>query len=379
MDHLKLTLLISSFIIPLILAATLLATARKDLSRQVVGLALLNAFFVFLANYFYFQKLFSIYSHVHSLHIAAVLWIFPSIYLYVKSIVVDKESFRRELIHLAPGLVFGTISAVLFYGFLNQEERLFYLSNYRSGIHFSSLNLRIIRLFRVTDVLLIVAQVVFYSIKFFQLPFKYNEKLSEEYSNIENFSINWVKWFNVAFVLVGLLSISFYMFNPFRQENDLFLVIFLFTISAFIWVVGIWSFKQEKAAIIPEIQIPNPASGQRISKPKDEILAQKLIDYFKNERPFLHPDLNLTSVSREIGTNRSYLSSIINNHFEMNFNAFVNQYRIDFVTQYLIEHPETTKENLASLGGFGSISSFKRAMHSSKRTAAWNSLSDGRK
>ncbi len=73
MAHLKLILLISSFIIPLILAITLLATAKRDLPKQVMGIGLMNAFFVFLANYFYFQKLYLDYSRIHSLHIAAVL------------------------------------------------------------------------------------------------------------------------------------------------------------------------------------------------------------------------------------------------------------------------------------------------------------------
>ncbi|HKJ40784.1 MAG TPA: helix-turn-helix domain-containing protein [Sunxiuqinia sp.] len=377
MDHLKLTLLISSFVIPLILAVTLLVTAKKDLSRKVMGLALLNAFFVFLANYFYFQKLFPVYSAIHSLHIATVLWIFPSVYLYVKTIVVNKESFRRELVHLVPGLVFGMISATLFYGFLDQGERIYYLSNYRNGVHFSGFNLRMITWFRSSDVLLIVAQVIFYSVKFFRLPVKYNEKLNQEYSNIDNFSLDWLKWFNMSFVLVGLLSISFYIFNPFRQENDFFLIIFLFTISAFIWIVGIWSFKQEKAEITEQpttsVSIPN---GNVF---KDDALEKRLLDYFEMEKPFLNPELNLTIVCREIGTNRSYLSSVINNRFEMNFNAFVNQYRVQHIQEYLQEHPDTSRENLVQIAGFGSISSLKRALGNSKSFSSYPAAKAGSK
>lgn len=372
MEHLKLTLLISSFVIPLILAVTLLATGRHNLPKRVMGLALLNAFYVFLANYFYFQKLYMVYSWGHSLHIATVLWIFPSIYLYVKAIVVDKESFRKDLVHLLPGLVFGTISAALFYGFLNLDERVYYLSNYRTGTHFSSFNLKMITLFRSTDVLMIVSQVVFYSVKFIKLPGKYDKKLKEEYSNIENFSINWLRWFNVSFVFVGLLSVAFYMFNPFKQGNDFFLILFLFTISVFTWIVGLWSFKQKKAGITMEPEVIVPVSSQGGLKIKDEELAKKLVDYFEQEKPFLQSDLSLTMVCREIGTNRSYLSSVINKRFEMNFNTFVNRYRIKYIQEYLQEHPETSRDKLIQIAGFGSISSLKRALGKSKNISLYS-------
>ncbi len=258
-----------------------------------------------------------------------------------------------------PGLVFCIISAILFYGFLNTSERVYYLSNYRSGIHFSSFNMKMISYFRLTDVLLIVAQVIFYSVKFIQLPISYHEKLKEEYSNIESFSIDWLKWFNASFVLVGLFCIAFYVFNPFRQENDLFLVIFLFIVSAFIWIIGLWSFKQKKASITCELSVQ---VDDKDIKMKDEALVQKVKDYFDQEKPFLRPDLSLTMVCREIGTNRSYLSAIINTRFGMNFNAFVNRHRVEFISDYLREHPAASKQDLAEIGGFGSVSSLKRNM-----------------
>ena len=363
MDHFKLTLLISSFVIPLILSMTLFAGSGKNLPKQVMAFALLNAFFVFLGNYFYFQKLYTVYSCGHSFHIATVLWIFPSIYLYIKAIISDEKQFRKELIHLIPGLLFGLISAVLFYGFLNQEERTYYLTNYRTGVEFSSFNLKAVSVFRVIDVMLIVLQVVYYSFTLVRASVQYEDKLNEEFSNIENFSIRWIRWFNVSLVLVGFLSIAFYMFNPFKSSNELFLVFFLFTISAFIWVVGIWSFKQEK----PEIDwqasyfVPNPKSAKI---PKDE-LAQKLVKYFEDENPYLQPDLNLTMVCKKIGTNRTYLSTIINTSFGMNFNTFVNVYRTRYINDYLKKHPQTTKEELVQIGGFGSISSLKRALNKS--------------
>lgn len=366
MDHLKLTLLISSFTIPLLLAITLFATSKNNLPKKIMGFGLFNAFLVFLANYIYFQKLFDTYSLIHSLHIATVLWIFPSIYLYVKSIVESEKQLKKEFWHFLPGLAFGLTSAILFGLLLNHDEKIYYLSNYRGGAQFTSLNVKMVSIFRSTDVLLIVVQVVYYSVKFIRIPYKYNIRLNNEYSNIENFSISWLKWFNAVFVLIGLLSISFYMFNPFHEQNDFFLILFLFSISVFIWIIGIWSFRQKKPEIanesIPDV-LPEDREGSKI---KDDELAKSLIAYFENEKPYLQPDLTLTSVSKVIGTNRTYLSSVINNSFEMNFNAFVNQFRTRYVEDYVSRNPNTRKEDLVQIGGFGSVSSLKRALNKAK-------------
>lgn len=361
MQHLENILLTSSFVVPLILAFSILIDGWGNVSKRVVGFALFNAFYVFFANYFYFRHLMLDYINLHSLHIATVLWLFPSIYIYVRSIVGNEKEFRKALLHLIPGFIFGIVSAILFYGFLNQEERIYYLMNYRSSIELSTLRLKLVYGFRMIDVAMIMLQVVYYSIVMIRIPSRYNERLMQEYSNIESFSVNWIKWFNVAFVLVGLLSILFYVVNPLDDRNDLFLVFFLFSVSVFMWVLGIWSFKQQKPSGVEYSFAPTMQQtvGNTVAQ---EELTQSLLDFFDNEQPYLEPDLNLTRVCKRIGTNRTYLSSLINNKFGMNFNAFVNQYRVKHISQYLKVHPGTSKEVLVNVGGFGSVSSLKRAM-----------------
>ncbi len=365
MEHFKLSLLISSFVIPLILSITILVIAKTDLSKKVMGLALLNAFFVFIANYFYFMKMFEEYSYLHSLHIAAVLWLFPSVFLYVKTIV--GKNFKKDLLHLLPGVVFGSISAILFYGFLNLDERIYYLSNYRTGIEFEGFKLKILTIFRMVDVLFIVVQVTYYSVVFIQVPRRYSIRLQQEYSNVENFSIDWLYWFSGGFVVVGMLCILFYVFNPFHEENELFLVLFLFIISAFIWVIGIWSFKQKKPQQL--VEPTDFASPAKISGNRDEgTMERVLVQYFEKEKPYLNPELNLTDVCRHIGTNRTYLSNLINRQFKMNFNSFVNRYRLKEVMEYRKQHPSANNVTLTDVGGFGSISSFKRALKNERGT-----------
>jgi len=368
MDQFKLILLVTSFILPFVMGVTLLLHTQGYLSRKVMTLALINTSLVFLFNYFYFQKDFQTYSYIHSIHIGTVLWIFPSIYLYVNSILNNRRGFNKALWHLLPGLIFMVVSAMLFYGFLNNAERIYYLSNYRnSDIHFTALNLQSVRIFRFIDVILIICQIVYYSVSITISTNRYNEKLLNEFSNVENLSINWIKGFNYSFLVVGILFICFYIFNPFKQQNSVLLEVVLFGVSLFMWAMGIASFKQRQLSDSQSDEIVrNGVLEATEINTNNADLISRLMDYMVTKQAFLQSDISMTSVCRELGTNRTYLSAIINQQFGLNFNAFINQYRVEFVNNYLKENPTTTKEELVTLSGFGSISSLKRAVNKKK-------------
>lgn len=361
MFRFKLILLVTSFILPLALSATILGQTGKTLAKKVMIFGLFNAGLVFLFNYFYFEKIFSVYSYIHSLHIATVLWLFPSIYLYVRAFILDKNLFLRDFRHLLPGVSFGLISGFLFYGLLGNSERIYYLTNYRSGIDLVDPRLKAIYIFRIIDVAVIATQVLYYSFVLMKLPRCYKEILLEEFSNIERFSISWIKWFNFSFAFIGILCIVFYIFNPYSEQNELFLISFFFLISIFIWLIGIVSLRQQR----PNISIPTLDCTQKetdSSNIQDDTLSQKLIEYMEIRKAFLQCDLTLTMVCKELGTNRTYLSTLINHKFGLNFNTFINQYRIKYISNYSAQNPKTPKETLAEIGGFGSVSSMRRAM-----------------
>ena len=368
MDQFKLILLVTSFILPFIMGVTLSLHLQGYLSRKVMTFALINTSLVFLFNYFYFRKDFQTYSYIHNIHIGTVLWIFPSIYLYVNSILNNRKGFNKALWHLLPGAVFMIVSAILFYGFLNNTERIYYLSNYRnSDIHFIALNLQTVRIFRFIDVLFIISQIAYYSVSITISTNRYNEKLLNEFSNIENLSINWIKGFNYSFLIVGILFICFYIFNPFREQNTLLLLVILFGVSIFMWAMGIASFKQKQLSQSQSEEIVgnNFIDAYEINTNNVELIS-RLIDFVETKKAFLQSDISMASVCRELGTNRTYLSTIINQQFGVNFNTFINQYRVMYVNNYLKENPTTPKDELVQLGGFGSMSSMQRAINKKK-------------
>mgnify|MGYP003150310916 FL=1 len=63
---------------------------------------------------------------------------------------------------------------------------------------------------------------------------------------------------------------------------------------------------------------------------KDQIkkLKGKLLSYFKEDEPFLNPQLNLQFVAQVLELNNNKISFLINQAFNVNFNDFVNSYRL---------------------------------------------------
>lgn len=66
-------------------------------------------------------------------------------------------------------------------------------------------------------------------------------------------------------------------------------------------------------------------------------------------------------VVRELGTNRTYLSYMLQTYYGKSFNAWVMEHRIEHAKQILIEHPECKQAEVADLCGFADGSVFNRS------------------
>jgi AraC-like DNA-binding protein len=80
-------------------------------------------------------------------------------------------------------------------------------------------------------------------------------------------------------------------------------------------------------------------------------------------KQFLDPRLNLTSLSRKVGTNRSYLSQVISFCFDTNFCAYLNELRIEEIMRYgtHVLHSEELLYDTALMCGFNNRRTFYRA------------------
>ena len=96
----------------------------------------------------------------------------------------------------------------------------------------------------------------------------------------------------------------------------------------------------------------------------DNILHGRKINLlFKEEKIFLNPDLNLRKVSLLTGLSENIIRASIKNNFNLNFNDFVNKYRVDYSIELMSSNYLQTHliSSLGEKSGFKSNQTFYRS------------------
>ena len=349
-----------SFITPLIYALTISIILSKGLRKNLILSLLTTATLLFAINYIYFRGYLHLYYYCNALHISLMLSIFPLMYLLIRELYMPNVFKPTELYHFLPSLIFGSISALLLYGLLNANEGKIYFEVYSKGITHANTNdvFNILRNFRIVNLIALLVQIIYYLVLVLQIPSLIRKKALDEFSNDIQINTLWFKTIVGLFSGISLLCIIFYSYNGSGKYNELFLILFFFVISCMVVFVGIISIKNIPLPYEVLLQEENTTEPQIDHKKLKVTLVKKMND----EQLYLNPNLTLVDLSKKLNTNRSYLSAIINSEFQMNFNSFVNSFRAEYIKHYMLQHPHLSCEEYAIKGGFGSVSTFKRAL-----------------
>jgi AraC-like DNA-binding protein len=86
-------------------------------------------------------------------------------------------------------------------------------------------------------------------------------------------------------------------------------------------------------------------------------------EYMIIQKPYLAHGFSLQELSSKTGINVPTLSALINREYRMNFNDFINQHRVAYFKELLLneDYHRWTLEALAYKAGFNSRTTFIRA------------------
>ena len=90
---------------------------------------------------------------------------------------------------------------------------------------------------------------------------------------------------------------------------------------------------------------------------KDSLMGrfQKLM---VEEKLFLYPRLSLGDVAERLNSNKTYVSKLVNNSFNLGFPELINTMRVDYAEQYIINNRHARQNEIAEACGFLSASTF---------------------
>ena len=89
-------------------------------------------------------------------------------------------------------------------------------------------------------------------------------------------------------------------------------------------------------------------------------MSKRMKVLFDEDKIYLDPELRLSALAVQLGTNRTYMSNYFNQYCGTSFYDYVNRFRLEH-SKNLLTDSDYTYEVIASMSGFNSLSTFRRA------------------
>lgn len=187
---------------------------------------------------------------------------------------------------------------------------------------------------------------------------RYDYYLKNNFSNIENRAVGWVRTVVLIFT-AWYLAWGLIVIHDDTWLDSLYYV-FLIAIWSFIYkysIKHVTSFQTQELFDKPEVlEIESPHLRLR-----GDSIGAKLEQYMKDDCSWLNPSLTLQELATSLGTNRTYLSEYFNKEVGTTFYDYLNGFRIQYACQILLEEPELSIIQVGEKSGFNSLSTFRRA------------------
>ena len=306
----------------------------------------------------------------------------PVIFLYVQSLLNPSFRFwKKEWLHFLPGILYLIFSIVMLITDKLVLKKYLFLANGEDP-DFDTW-------YQVTGFLSMLFY-FFLSLRYYNVYKRFIVQ-AISYANIVMF--RWVRNFLLAFLLMLIVRFGFYILDFFidRSYGDTWWYFLMFAIIFYyIAITGYANSVETKIAFKPhllsqrptlllnynpslidpeqtieetEIVEVEPANIKSIEEDIKIAWKEKVFLLMSEEKLYEDAELSLTQLSKIMQTNSSFLSMIVNRGFGLNFNDFVNQFRVEAVKAMIArgEHEKQTLLAIAFECGFNSKATFNRA------------------
>lgn len=302
----------------------------------------------------------------------------PVIFFYTQSLLNPSFRFtKKEAIHFIPGLLYLIYTITIWmYDQLILQEYYFYKDGIDKDFDFW---------YQKTG---LVSMIIYFgiTIRYYNL---YRKLMFQVVSYADTVLFRWIRTYLYAFLLMLLLPIAFdilaYYFPSINSYKGSWWFFLFF--SMIMYYIAITGYSNSVATKIPfKLSVfngnpvlllnenktnPHEEAAIDIShevyeenqSPEIKLWKQKIDALIQTEYLYQNPELTLTEVAKKLNTNAAVISKVVNQGFQMNFNDFINQYRVEAVKVVFDkgEHKKQTLLGIAFDCGFNSKATFNRA------------------
>jgi AraC-like DNA-binding protein len=288
-----------------------------------------------------------------------ILIIGPVLWLYVKS--VTEQHFRFKLKYLLTLFPFLIVSAI----FATRNFFQHYLSNpaYPGP---ESLNIQFTFFFIIG---LIAISNVGYTAWGLILIGRYKIALKTYFSSTEKINLDWLQFVHISALIaysgISGLYIANAVFNlvdyQVLQQTGYSIAAILVLVIGFFGIRKGSIFTSSSINFDMEKAIDTKEPALKLTS-EEEVFVHRLLEFMKEGKPYLDPDINLALLSGKLKVSPEYLSTILNYRLNKSFFDFINHYRVEDFKQRC-KDPGSKNLTLISLAydsGFNSKATFNR-------------------
>ena len=307
-----------------------------------------STFLLYTGHYFYFAK--------HSTPAIEIIYIicnqsvFPLFYGYIISL-TNSHMKKSELLLFAPAVITTILFPILY--LFDMPEILSYMS--------------------IIARCLFAVLVIYVWYKGEKQLRTYNHELANYYSDTRSHILTPL---HTLFVLMSVISLLAMTLNIIGREffsSNTIVIIPALIMASLLYALGYITQSINTQDI--DIASPDEISADQ-HQVQFEQLNTDLVRIITDKKLYLDPKLTIHDLARQLGTNRTYLSNLINHHYNTNFVTFINQYRVEEAKKILSNPNYSDKKALhdaIDFCGFQSEQSFYRIFkqHTKKTPLEW--------
>ena len=274
----------------------------------------------------------------------------PSLYLYSKSVTNPEYEIKKwEYLHFLPVILEFIYYRTLFYrlGLINLPAKP---QNIYETVF-------------VFEQWIGVISATLYMVLAIKVLFDYKKWLNNNFSNLQNKTLQWLNKPIIAFVsfwsLWFIIRLSdMYIFSGAYSDYYSFPMIILLSVIT-LWI-GFKGYSKTQIDATGFIVKGNSDNNRvNINQDYSEIISQ-IKEKLERDKLYLDQDLNITTFSTKLGISSKLVSRAINSELKINFHKFINQYRVN---EFKNRINNKNAKNLTLLAhafdsGFSSKSSF---------------------
>ena len=333
-------------------------TQSFEKPKRFLAVFMLAAFVVYFSHFLYFKHNVDLYYIIDPFYQLASLIVYPLCYIYFRILTIEPRfSFKWHWRYLFLSVVLFVLYLIA-YVFTDKSLVIPWL--FTGEVNSDNFFIHALSFIRTAIKIYFIIQLVYFIFGNVTLILNYSHYAEHYYSDFDDTGDRRVKMLNFMFSLAAIASIIIASIGKVKfQNSDFGLACASFVFSTIIFLTGLWGYRQKILNPNYEEYTPSDAASE-ISIQSQQVILEKLVMLFAEQKIYRNSKLNINDVANEIGTNRTYLSTVINNRFDSNFCTFVNEFRMQEMEKAARENPKWTNQMLCDHCGFGSVNSMRR-------------------